>query len=45
LEAVRFAAASVALEGLTVSVDAQEQARRFVNGEISLDDLVALKNG
>ncbi|WP_421569023.1 antitoxin VbhA family protein [Stenotrophomonas sp. PD6] len=45
MEAVRFAAASVALEGLSVSSEAEAQARRFVNGEISLDELVAAKNG
>lgn len=45
LESVRFAAANVALEGLSVSTEAEELARQFVNGEITLDELVSAKHG
>lgn len=38
-DAVDFALASLALEGLTPSPDVQRKARRFVNGEISVGDL------
>lgn len=44
LEAVRFAAANVALEGLSVTAEADELARCFVNGEITLDELVSTKH-
>ncbi|WP_313347921.1 antitoxin VbhA family protein [Stenotrophomonas sp.] len=41
VDAVRFAAASLALEGLAVSNEAEELARMFAIGAISLEELVA----
>jgi hypothetical protein len=39
-EAVRFARASVGLEGFKPSKDAEEQATRFINGEITLSEFI-----
>ncbi len=38
-EAVRFATASIALEGLAVPKEYDEMAQRFIDGEIELDEL------
>jgi hypothetical protein len=35
--AVRFADASIGLEGLPVSLEGQERARQFIDGEIDLE--------
>lgn len=43
-ESVKFAAASVSLEGLSVSPEAMAKARSFVEGKIELDELVALRH-
>ncbi|WP_293038187.1 antitoxin VbhA family protein [Paraburkholderia sp.] len=40
LEAVRYACASVGLEGFWLSSEARAQMQRFIDGEISLADLV-----
>ena len=39
-EAVRFADASMALEGFTVSAEAQVSADRFIAGEIDIADFL-----
>jgi predicted transcriptional regulator len=39
--AVNFGRASVALEGLTVSSEAQAQQERWVRGEITMDECIA----
>lgn len=41
-EAVQFARASVGLEGFTVSDESEADARRFINGEIELDEFLKL---
>ena len=43
-EAVNFARASVGLEGFTLSQEDEEQAQRFINGEIELAEFVELAN-
>ena len=40
LQAVNFARASVGLEGFTLSEIDEEQARAYVDGEISLDEFL-----
>lgn len=40
LQAVNFARASVGLEGFTLSEIDKEQARAYVDGEISLDEFL-----
>lgn len=42
-EAVEFAAASCALEGLFPSVAAMDKAQRFMDGLIDLHELVSLE--
>jgi hypothetical protein len=39
-EAVDFANANIGLDGLKVSPEAEQRQRQFVNGEISLEQLV-----
>jgi hypothetical protein len=39
-DAVRFATASIGLEGFTMSVEAQARAQRYISGEIDLAEFV-----
>lgn len=39
-EAVRFSLANTELEGFKVSAETRERAQRFIDGEITLDELV-----
>lgn len=41
VDAVRFAAASLALEGLAISEEAEDLAGMFASGAISMEELVA----
>jgi hypothetical protein len=43
-DAVNFARASVGLEGFMPSKEAEVHARRFINGEIRLDEFVCPKD-
>ena len=39
-KSVRAAQASVELEGFTISKECKNQAQRFVNGEITIDEMI-----
>lgn len=43
-EAVKYAQASVGLEGFTLSQADEEHARRFIDGEIELSEFVKLRS-
>lgn len=40
-EAIAYAKASVELEGFVVSQELEEEAQRFINGEIDLEEFVS----
>ena len=43
-EAFQFAKASVGLEGLELDMDEQERARKFINGEIELNEFTKIRH-